>query len=149
MAAELEKLAQEVRERARLRSNPDYETGSRLIENFADSLLQAGLIPPDLSSSEALATEGETVLFESTDRVGFVAKRLRKQAGKSLREVARSAGISAIQLSRVERGVSSPTEEKIRGLAGALGVSISTLFGEQPVNPDAPVTPQIQQPPHE
>lgn len=69
---------------------------------------------------------------EQVERVvGSVAQRLRTQRGESLREVAQRAGFSANQLHRIERLESSPTEEKIRGLARAYDVPVSVMFGEQ------------------
>lgn len=70
-------------------------------------------------------------MAEVSDRVGASAFRLRQERGESLREVAKRAGLSQMQLSRVERLESDPTEEKIRGLAAALGVSVAVLFGEE------------------
>jgi transcriptional regulator with XRE-family HTH domain len=63
-------------------------------------------------------------------RVGTIVRRLRQERGESLRDLARRAGLSPIQLSRVERLESDPTEEKIAGLAAALGVPVGVLFGE-------------------
>ena len=66
----------------------------------------------------------------SSDRVGSVAKRLRKARKETLQEVAERAGVSLNQLWRIEQLASSPTEEKIRGIAEALDVPVSVLFGE-------------------
>ncbi|HEX2185248.1 MAG TPA: helix-turn-helix transcriptional regulator [Chloroflexota bacterium] len=71
--------------------------------------------------------------------VGRVVHRLRRERGEGLRELARRAGLSANQLSRIERLAASPTEEKIAGLAAALGVPVATLFGQSGVAPPAPV----------
>src|SRR5207245_997065 len=74
---------------------------------------------------------------ESTTRVGSVVRRLRERNGTSLREAARLAGMSAAQLQRVESLASEPSEGKIRGLARAFGVPVSSLFGEGTSNADA------------
>src|SRR5689334_12032167 len=74
-------------------------------------------------------------MAESSDRIGLVAQRLRHQRGESLRQVAKRAGMSDVQLKRVEDLKSSPTEEKIRGLGSALEVPVSVLFGEQASQP--------------
>lgn len=58
--------------------------------------------------------------------------------GLSQREAARRAGMSQIQLSRIERGQSSPTEDRINGLARAYGVPASALFGDTPPAPNSP-----------
>ncbi len=67
---------------------------------------------------------------EPTDRVGMVVRRLREERGISLRDLGTRAHISSMQLWRVEQLESSSTEEKIRGLAKALGVPVGVLFGE-------------------
>lgn len=66
-------------------------------------------------------------------RVGERIRRLREDAGLSLREVAQLADISPMQLSRVERLESSPTAEKIESLAEALDVHPGYLFGGEDV----------------
>ncbi|HEX2034042.1 MAG TPA: helix-turn-helix transcriptional regulator [Chloroflexota bacterium] len=71
-------------------------------------------------------------------RIGRLARQLRQERGESLYDVAARAGMSAIQLSRIERLQSSPTEEKIAGLAAALEVPICLLFGEVHVPAEPP-----------
>lgn len=60
-------------------------------------------------------------LLTVTDRqFGHVVKRIRKRAGLSLREVSVRCGISAMHISRVERGVVSPTLGVMNQLAAGL-----------------------------
>ncbi len=59
-----------------------------------------------------------------------MVRRLREERGISLRDLGTRAHISSMQLWRVEQLESSPTEEKIPGLAKALEVPVGTLFGE-------------------
>jgi transcriptional regulator with XRE-family HTH domain len=66
------------------------------------------------------------------ESIGPRVKELRKQKGWSLSELARRAEIARSYLFRIEEGKSSPTYEKIRALASALGALPSELFGEQP-----------------
>ena len=66
------------------------------------------------------------------ESIGARVKKLRKEKDWSLSELARRAGIARSYLFRIEEGKSSPTYEKIRALAGALGALPSELFGEQP-----------------
>lgn len=63
-------------------------------------------------------------------QVGVVVHRLRVERGWSVRALAERAGISATQLTRIERLEASPTEETIRGLATALGVPASILLDD-------------------
>jgi transcriptional regulator with XRE-family HTH domain len=66
------------------------------------------------------------------ESIGARVRELRKQRGWSLSELARKAGIARSYLFRIEEGKSSPTYEKIRALAEALGALPSELFGEEP-----------------
>jgi len=53
--------------------------------------------------------------------------RLREAAGINLAELARRAGVTTIQVSRVERGMHSPGVGLSLRLAQALGVSVEDL----------------------
>ena len=71
----------------------------------------------------------------SERRVGTVVRELRAARKWSLQDLARRSGISAMQLSRIERLESSPTEEKIRSLANVFDVPVTMLFGDDPLDP--------------
>lgn len=55
---------------------------------------------------------------------------LRKQQGMTLATVAERTGLTKSYLSKLERGQSSPSLVVAFKLAGALGVDVETLFGE-------------------
>ena len=61
-------------------------------------------------------------------QVGASVKRLRQAQGLTSGELARSAGISAAMLSRLEGGHVSPSLETLAALAAALGTGVSTLL---------------------
>jgi transcriptional regulator with XRE-family HTH domain len=64
--------------------------------------------------------------------VGVTLRNLREERGLSIRALARESGISANALSMIERGRSSPSVSTLYKVAGALGVPITTLFGDKP-----------------
>ncbi|MCF6734461.1 helix-turn-helix domain-containing protein [Blastococcus sp. KM273129] len=59
-------------------------------------------------------------------------RRLRKQRGMSLRQLAAATGVSAALLSQVERGATDPSLNTVRKLAAVLGADLATLFAEEP-----------------
>lgn len=63
-------------------------------------------------------------------QIGGTARRLRSSLGLTLGEVARRSNISPAMLSRLENGDVSPSLETLSALTGALGVSLSQLFGD-------------------
>jgi ribosome-binding protein aMBF1 (putative translation factor) len=87
-----------------------------------------------LDQAENILASADVVTFvpESTGemRVGDAMRILRKQNKFSFRVLAKKSGISPIQLSRIERLESDPTEQSIRAIARAFNVSVGFLFGE-------------------
>jgi len=63
-------------------------------------------------------------------QVGANVRRLRQAQGLNSGELARSAGISAAMLSRLESGDVSPSLETLSALAEALGIAPATLLKE-------------------
>ena len=61
-------------------------------------------------------------------QVGSSVRRLRQAQGLTSGELARSAGISAAMLSRLESGNVSPSLETLAALAAALGTGVATLL---------------------
>jgi len=61
-------------------------------------------------------------------QVGANVRRLRQAQGLNSGELARSAGISAAMLSRLESGDVSPSLETLSALAEALGIATATLL---------------------
>ena len=66
--------------------------------------------------------------FEVSDGLGADLRALRKARGLTLAECALRVGRSVGWLSQVERGLSTPSIDDLRGLAGAFGVPVSLLF---------------------
>ncbi|MGJ7542372.1 helix-turn-helix domain-containing protein [Variovorax sp. LT1R16] len=58
-------------------------------------------------------------------------KYLRVQSGMTLEDLARDSGLTRSYLSKIERGLSTPSIESALGIAKALGVTVDRLFGEQ------------------
>jgi len=65
---------------------------------------------------------------ERSTEVGQRIKKLREERKWSLSELARQARISRSYLYQIEIGKSSPTEDKLRSIANALGVTLSNLL---------------------
>jgi len=76
---------------------------------------------------------------EIVKRVAANTRALREQAGWSLSELARRAGVSKGALSQLEAGQANPTVETLWALAQALGVPFSDLTAE-PAPPEIVVT---------
>jgi transcriptional regulator with XRE-family HTH domain len=63
---------------------------------------------------------------------------VRERAALNQRELAAKAGVTSVQISRIERGDVDPYASTIRKLATALGVPPTTLMGpEEGQNPSA------------
>lgn len=72
----------------------------------------------------------------SASRIGNQVRALRVAAGASGGVLAQSSGISASMLSRIERGLVSPSVETLERIAQGLGVPVSRFFGDQPSRTD-------------
>jgi len=68
---------------------------------------------------------------ESASRIGDQIKALRLSSGETGRELAERCGVSRSLLSRVERGLVSPSVETLSRLAKGLNVSLSRFFADQ------------------
>jgi transcriptional regulator with XRE-family HTH domain len=66
-------------------------------------------------------------------------KQLRVQRGQTLEQLAVGSGLTRSYLSKVERGISTPSIESAFSIAAALGVSVEKLFGHDEREGD-PVT---------
>ena len=64
--------------------------------------------------------------------VGIRLRELREAQRISMRGLATKSGLSANALSMIERGKTSPSVSTLYKLADALGVPITTFFGEEP-----------------
>lgn len=80
----------------------------------------------------------------------FLAQRvhdLRKARGLTLAELAEHSGVSRSMISLIERQETSPTAAVLNKLAGALGVSLPTLFaGGTQTDAPSPLARQADQP---
>ena len=63
--------------------------------------------------------------------VGTRLRQLREERKLSMRALATASGLSANALSMIERGKTSPSVSTLYKLADAMGVPITTFFGEQ------------------
>lgn len=73
--------------------------------------------------------------------LGRHIRRLRREAGLGLRELSRSADMSAATLSAIEQGKSSPTLVNLHKVLRALGTDFAGFFAASPGSDDAPVFP--------
>ncbi|MFN2120315.1 MAG: helix-turn-helix domain-containing protein [Anaerolineales bacterium] len=79
-----------------------------------------------------MAYEHEAISIDVAHRL----RQLRESEQISMRELARRSGLSANALSMIERGRVSPSVSTLYKIAGALGVSITRFFGEEPARTD-------------
>ncbi|WP_312524997.1 XRE family transcriptional regulator [Comamonas sp.] len=70
--------------------------------------------------------------------VALHLKFLRVQSGMTLEDLARDSGLTRSYLSKVERGISTPSIESAFAISKALGVTVDRLFGQHAE--DDPVT---------
>jgi transcriptional regulator with XRE-family HTH domain len=61
-------------------------------------------------------------------RIAERVRELRSEHGLSLETLATRSGVSRSMISLIERGESSPTATVVEKLAGALGVTMATMF---------------------
>lgn len=62
--------------------------------------------------------------------VGSRVREARKRAGLTQTQLAEAADLALETVSRVERGVQSPTVDNLQTMARVLGTSLSALVGE-------------------
>ncbi|MEH1166728.1 helix-turn-helix transcriptional regulator [Micromonospora sp. CPCC 205539] len=79
--------------------------------------------------------------------IGGVLRRQRQSQGRTLREVAESAGVSVPYLSEVERGRKEASSEVLAAICRALGIRLSDLLEEarddlRRVEPRIPAAPR-------
>jgi transcriptional regulator with XRE-family HTH domain len=64
--------------------------------------------------------------------IGSVIKRLRREKGMSLQELAKASGVSVGMISQVERDISNPSVRVLTALRRALDAPLSAMFGDSP-----------------
>lgn len=84
-------------------------------------------VEPGPLDTDAALGEG---IGDIEQRVAERIRTLRRQRGLTLQNLAERAGVSKSMISKVERGEASPSAGTMSRLAEGLGVSISTLVGE-------------------
>ncbi|MBT2301404.1 helix-turn-helix transcriptional regulator [Variovorax paradoxus] len=85
-------------------------------------------LPASLSRPRARVAPAKS---EPLSRLGEQIKALRIAAGKTGGELAAQCGVSSSLLSRVERGLVSPSVETLSRIAEGLDVSLSRFFSDQ------------------
>ena len=77
-----------------------------------------------------LATEqyNEAMKKQPSDSLGEVLRRLREQAGLSVRALSAASGVDIANISRTERGEATPKRESLERIAKALGVESADLL---------------------
>lgn len=65
---------------------------------------------------------------EAFQDVGEFIRHQREHAQKSIRDLARSAGVSNPYLSQIERGIRRPSADILQQIARALEISAETLY---------------------
>lgn len=73
---------------------------------------------------------------EPASKLGSQIRALRIAAGASGGEIARRSGISGSLLSRIERGLVSPSVETLTRISSGLDVPVSRFFSDQPARSD-------------
>lgn len=76
------------------------------------------------------------VRSESASQIGAQVRALRIASGASGGELARRSGVSHSLLSRIERGLVSPSVAMLARIASGLDVPISRFFSDQPTRSD-------------
>lgn len=61
-------------------------------------------------------------------KIGQVIRKIRKEKGATLEDVALTAGTDPGNLSKVERNLQQPTPEMLESVAKALGLPVSSLY---------------------
>lgn len=87
--------------------------------------LPASVLRPRIPASAVQLRSGPA------NRIGYQVRALRLAAGASGGELAASSGVSRSMLSRIERGLVSPSVETLDRIAGGLGVPVSRFFSDQ------------------
>jgi len=93
-------------------------------------------IPLSISRPRGRPRPPQPVRSERTGQLGLQIAASRMAAGISGGELARRAGVSTSMLSRVERGLVSPSVDTLGRIAQALGIPLSRFFSDQPSRTD-------------
>lgn len=108
------------------------EISKRAVSNLVGTM--ADILVPE-SSPTAISGGVRPAVQPAVDPFKALAlhlKYLRVQSGLTLENLARDSGLTRSYLSKIERGVSTPSIESALNIARALGVTVDRLFGQQP-----------------
>jgi XRE family transcriptional regulator, regulator of sulfur utilization len=92
-----------------------------------------------------MSAKREDVVTSAEERIGPELKRLREEAGLSVRTLAERAGFSASFISQLENGQVSPSIASLEKIAATLNVTLAGLFAVSP-RPEATVVRAAQRP---
>ena len=87
--------------------------------------LPASVLRPRISATAA------PLRSDPAHRIGHQVRALRIASGASGGQLASSSGVSRSMLSRIERGLVSPSVETLDRIANGLGVPVSRFFSDQ------------------
>jgi len=87
----------------------------------------------------------ETASTDSHTRLAARLRGLRAERGLTLDGLAERAAVSRSMISLIERGESSPTAAVLDRLAGGLGVTLASLFADEPRTNASPLSRRADQ----
>ena len=91
----------------------------------------------------ALPSEQTVVLpVPEPINIGVTIRGFRLQKGLSQGDIEKRTGLLRCYLSRVENGHTVPSLETLQKIAGALDISLSHFFSEDPVRDVSGISPQ-------
>lgn len=126
----------------RLFSFADIQRLRRVRDLFQRDGLNAAGVRRVLSDELPEAESKQTGTQVSQQRIGEQIRRLRKQRGASLRDLAERTGLSPSYISSIERSLSNPSVASLQKLASALGTNMVKMLGSAEAGPDEHVVVQ-------
>jgi transcriptional regulator with XRE-family HTH domain len=87
----------------------------------------------------------ETAAVDAHTRLAARLRGLRVERGLTLDGLAERAAVSRSMISLIERGESSPTAAVLDRLAGGLGVTLASLFADEPRTDASPLSRRADQ----
>ncbi|MEK1950112.1 MAG: cupin domain-containing protein [Ensifer adhaerens] len=87
-----------------------------------------------LDTDEAPAADAGAPLTDmpAAATIGQMLRARRKEIGKTMKQVAREAGLTEGFISQIERGISTPSLISLYNVANALGTSVDTFLSQPP-----------------
>lgn len=98
-------------------------------------------VKPPASALRSSAAAPQVLRSDSASRLGHQLRALRIASGASGGELAAASGVSRSMLSRIERGLVSPSVETLDRIAHGLGVPVSRFFSDQTSRTDFSYVP--------